>query len=265
MKMEIDNLISDLKPRKRPMDIDPFDSPRPTKRRLFDTMSSTPPRAIKLETSESDNFLSGPLIVSSDSENSELPHSVDLVLKRSKQVDPSQLTEARNSSHLSRAKQDTAELSSDSEDDGVRSNQASSLHASWPLKYVRSMADGFDKMETMSSGTLSARFYSSFGLPFPASKATWNMHSNIWNAATTRQRAKFIQSGFTPDGLWKNFVREVRARYPNGKVPGKRANLLGKGKKLGKPVKVKREEHSINKVKAEPDDSDIILIDSDNE
>jgi len=135
MKMEIDKLISEVKPRKRPMDTDPFNSPSPTKRRLLDTTSipMIPSRAIKLETSESSNHLSEPLIVSSDSESSEFPQPVKLILKRSKQVDLSQNSE---SSRLSRAKQDTVELSSEDEDDEVQANQASSLHASWPLKYV---------------------------------------------------------------------------------------------------------------------------------
>lgn len=260
MKSEIDKLVEMLKPRKRIADSDPSESPRPSKRRILDVVENnqSPRKAIKLE----------PIAVeiSSDSDLSpEFPSPAQLILK-SKTVRLAKMKRAAAHSSIRTKKivELPSESGSDSEDESIRATQASSLHASWPLKYVRPMAEGFAKMETMSTGTLPQRFRSSFGLSFPSSKATWSTHSNIWNAAASWQRREFIDAGYTEHGLWKTFARDVRERYPDGKVPGKRSNneRKGKGKGTGKTVRVKKENESI-KIKAEPSSEDIIVINID--
>lgn len=54
-------------------------------------------------------------------------------------------------------------------DDDVLGVRASSGHAAWPLKYVKSMAEGFRLMDTME-GELRSRFTAAFGMNFPGSK-----------------------------------------------------------------------------------------------
>lgn len=105
-------------------------------------------------------------------------------------------------------------------DDDVLGVRASSGHAAWPLKYVKSMAEGFRLMDTME-GELRSRFTAAFGMNFPGSKATFHTHANIWEAATEKQRDQYIKAGFTNQGLWKNFRHDVQNMY-GGKVPGKR-------------------------------------------
>jgi hypothetical protein len=267
MKSEIDKLVEMLKPRKRIADSDPFESPKPSKRRILDVVDNRSPRkAIKLE----------PVTVeiSSDSDSSpDFPSPTQLLIPEILKSETVRLSKmkcgSKSAAHSSiRSKKSRDKIielpsGSDSEDESIRAAQASSLHASWPLKYVRPMAEGFAKMETMGTGTLAERFRSSFGLSFPSSKATWSTHSNIWNAATSWQRREFIDAGYTEHGLWKTFARDVRERYPDGKVPGKRSKNERKGKRksTGKPVQMKKENESI-KIKTEPD-SDIIVIDSD--
>ena len=263
MKSEIDKLVEMLKPHKRIADSDPSESPRPSKRRILDVVENnqSPQKAIKLE----------PIAVeiSLDSDLSpEFPSPAQLILK-SKTVRLAKMKRAsKMAAHSSIQTKKIVELPSESgsdlEDESIRATQASSLHVSWPLKYVRPMAEGFAKMETMSTGTLPQRFRSSFGLSFPLSKATWSTHSNIWNTAASWQRREFIDAGYTEHGLWKTFAWGVRERYPDGKVPGKRSNneRKGKGKGTGKTVRVKKENELI-KIKAEPSSEDIIVINID--
>ncbi len=96
----------------------------------------------------------------------------------------------------------------------------SSKHATWPLRYVKPMADGFLKMIKMPAGTHAERFDSAFGLEWK--KVTWHTHSNIWEAASDELKARYIDAGYTRSGLWKNFVKEVRGTYDSGRIPGKR-------------------------------------------
>ncbi|KIJ92694.1 hypothetical protein K443DRAFT_13406 [Laccaria amethystina LaAM-08-1] len=113
----------------------------------------------------------------------------------------------------------TAESDSEVDEDvlGVR---ASSGHAAWPLKYVKSMAEGFRLMDTME-GELCSHFTTAFRMSFLGSKATFHTHANIWEAATEKQRNLYIKAGFTNEGLWKKFRHDVQNLH-GGKVPGKR-------------------------------------------
>jgi len=261
MKLEINKLLEMLKPRKRIADLDPFESPRPPKHRILDVVGDRSPikPAIKVESFD----------ISSDSDSSsEFPSPAQLIPEKGKTIRHSKAkgsskVAVRSLSWTKKSRDEAIELPSGSEDETIRATQASSLHASWPLKYVRPMAEGFAKMGTMGSGTLPERFRSSFGLMFPSSKATWSTHSNIWNAATAQQKQEFIEAGYTEDGLWKTFAQDVREKYPDGKVPGKRANTeqKGKGKSTVRVKKERLESESI-KVKCEPDSEDIIVIDS---
>ncbi|EDR08977.1 uncharacterized protein LACBIDRAFT_326626 [Laccaria bicolor S238N-H82] len=99
-----------------------------------------------------------------------------------------------------------------SEDEDVLAEKASSGHAAWPLKYVASMAEGFKQMSTMM-GPIHSRFESAFGSKYPGSKATWNTHSSIWEAATKDQKKRYIEAGFSKEGLWKSFRHEVEDAY----------------------------------------------------
>lgn len=76
-------------------------------------------------------------------------------------------------------------------------------------------------MSTMPTGTLPNRFASALGADLRWQKVTWNTHSNTWEAAPQELRDKYIQAGLSPNGLWRNFCRDVRALYPDGKIPGK--------------------------------------------
>jgi len=151
----------------------------------------------------------------------------------------------------------TAESDSDVDEDvlGVR---ASSGHAVWPLKYVRSMAKGFRLMDTME-GELRSCFTSAFRMNFPGSKATFHTHTNIWEAATEKQRNQYIKAGFTNEGLWKKFQHDVQNMY-GGKVPGKR------DRKGETHRKVSFKEGKMVQVKVEPQEfecqHDVIVIDN---
>jgi len=260
-------MLEMLKPRKRIADSDPFESPRPPKRCMLDIVeedqSPRKARAIKVESVE---------LISSDSDSSsEFPSPAEIfksktirLKHRSKASKSATHSSTQTKPEKPRIVELTVPSGSDSEDESTRATQASSLHALWPLKYVKPMAEGFARMETMGTGTLAERFRSSFGLSFPSSKATWSTHSNIWNAASLWQRQEFIDAGYTEHGLWKTFARDVRERFTDGKIPGKRSNneRKGKGRNTGKTMQVKKENTSI-KIKAEPDSEDIIVVDSD--
>jgi hypothetical protein len=97
--------------------------------------------------------------------------------------------------------------------------KASSGHAAWPLKFVKSMAEGFALMDTMDR-SVASRFTSCFGVAYPGSKATWNLHSNIWEVAPSDLKDRYIDAGYTNAGLWKDFKWEVEQLH-GGKVPGK--------------------------------------------
>lgn len=111
----------------------------------------------------------------------------------------------------------------DSQDDkGLLATMSNSNHASWPLRYVSPMSEGFEKMSTMN-GKLEDRFLAAFGLPFPA-KATYHLHKAVWDQAPQTLRRKYIRAKCTKGGLWKAFKVEVRALFPDGKIPGARAS-----------------------------------------
>ncbi|KAF8186275.1 hypothetical protein BJ912DRAFT_852357, partial [Pholiota molesta] len=107
---------------------------------------------------------------------------------------------------------------------------SSSGHGKWPLKYVQSMSEGFRKMSTMK-GTLHHRFGSSFNTAFPGSNATYHDNEDIWNNAPKHLKDKYIRAGFTDAGLWKDFRKEVKAGFPDGRAPRKRSKNGAHAKK----------------------------------
>ena len=149
----------------------------------------------------------------------------------------------------------TIDLTQTSGEDDVDEMMPSSGHATWPLKFVKSMSEGFLKMETMTGG-LEYRF----AVAFPSArtdkfpKASYNINSRVWEWAPEDLRNRYITAGYTNAGRWKDFAREVSDLY-DGKVPGKRS--AKDRKRTGDRVQVKKEK----KVKVEP--TEVIIIDDD--
>ncbi|KAG6835180.1 hypothetical protein H0H93_004239 [Arthromyces matolae] len=166
----------------------------------------------------------------------------------------------------------TTTLSED-EDEKNPVDAPSSKRAAWPLKYVKAMADGFARMDSMSSDsrTVEERFTIAFpGYDWP--KTTYYLHSKYWAASTHEERTRYIDAGYVNDGLWKKFTREVLKRYGGqAKLPnfgkGGRSYTQDASKEITpKPVElpeIKKEDSSTSKVKKETSDKfkEIIVID----
>ncbi|KAF8239931.1 hypothetical protein L208DRAFT_1234969 [Tricholoma matsutake] len=161
----------------------------------------------------------------------------------------------------------TIDLTQDAGND-VDEMMPSSSHAAWPLKFVKSMSEGFLKMETMT-GSLEYRF----AIAFPSAqtdkfpKASYNINSRIWEWAPEDLCNQYITAGYSNGGRWKDFAREVTEFY-DGKVPGKRS--AKDSKKTGGKVQVKTEKTEGVQVKKEKRvkfsvdlDSEVIIIDDD--
>lgn len=100
--------------------------------------------------------------------------------------------------------------------------EPASRHAHWPLKYVKAMASGFEKMASLKTGKLEDHFAVAFGDLAKFSKPTWNLHSRAWEAASEDLKEQYVEAGYSKNGLWKNFTKEVASSFPDGKIPGKR-------------------------------------------
>jgi len=104
----------------------------------------------------------------------------------------------------------------------------SSNHSPWPLMYVKSMAEGFSRMDTMT-GTLEHRFLVSFPSARSFSKVTWHANSRVWDAASEDLKQQFINAAYTSDGRWKSFKREVEQFHGGFRnIPGKRSRKNAK-------------------------------------
>ncbi|KAF8229192.1 hypothetical protein L208DRAFT_1021473, partial [Tricholoma matsutake] len=132
----------------------------------------------------------------------------------------------------------TIDLTQDAGND-VDEMMLSSGHAVWPLKFVKSMSEGFLKMETMT-GSLEYQF----AVAFPSAqtdkfpKASCNINSRVWEWAPEDLHNQDITAGYSNGGQWKDFAHEVTEFY-DGKVPGKRS--AKDSKKTGGKVQVKKE------------------------
>jgi hypothetical protein len=95
----------------------------------------------------------------------------------------------------------TIDLTQTSGEDDVDEMMPSSGHATWPLKFVKSMSEGFLKMETMTGG-LEYRF----AVAFPSArtdkfpKASYNINSRVWEWAPEDLRNRYITAGYTNAG-----------------------------------------------------------------
>ncbi|KAF9541949.1 hypothetical protein CPC08DRAFT_717040, partial [Agrocybe pediades] len=76
------------------------------------------------------------------------------------------------------------------------------------------------------------------------------------HAASPALKERYLSAGYTNDGLWKNFVREVRKSFPDGKIPNlitliaRHGKGKGKSRTLLEPMVLDDEGEII--VKAEP-------------
>jgi hypothetical protein len=150
----------------------------------------------------------------------------------------------------------TINLTQTSGGDDVDEMMPSSGHATWPpLKFVKSMLEGFLKMEMMTGGLeyqFAVAFPSAWTDKFP--KASYNVNSRVWEWAPKDLRNCYITAGYTTAGRWKDFAQEVSDIY-DGKVPSKRS--AKDRKKTGDRVQAKKEK----KVKVEL--TEVIVIDDD--
>ncbi|KAF9538563.1 hypothetical protein CPC08DRAFT_717549 [Agrocybe pediades] len=120
-------------------------------------------------------------------------------------------------------------------DDEELAGTSSSAHGRWPLKYYKAMASGFERIDTMT-GPVHARFTAVFGeidnIKFPSPRTYYKSYA-AWDSASPALKEQYLKAGYTDEGLWKHFVRDVRKCFPDGNIP----NLLaryGKGKGKGK-------------------------------
>jgi len=147
-------------------------------------------------------------------------------------------------------------------DEEILAAASSSGHAKWPFKYVRAMAEGFEKMATMQ-GNDSERFMAAFNQDrFP--RVTFYTCTAVWRVAPAEVKDRYISAGFTIEGLWKTFVNEIRACYPDGKIPvikekQRRRRVVSKFGTVSDSVLVKTEPESVA-VKEEPQDPGNIRI-----
>lgn len=288
MVEEMERLLLRMKPKnkKRPIDLNTIDMTpntrrvrarcdnpaRPASSTSLDPIPVTPSRSRRIEDAHSRNGSTAPQqtpIVShepaSSAENSgrmgsETPPPVVLAFSDlSGPCTPSRpLQEASNKPKLlSDAPRLTATVIDLVDDDDTNDminydTVAGSRHAQWPLMYVTSMAKGFNRMKTMDSGNLEDRFCVSFPSAGSFPKTSFNTHSKIWHAASEAQKHRYIKAGYTKEGLWKHFAREVTESY-GGKVPGKRTKGAMKDKVK---VEIKKEE-----IKKEICDAEVIIID----
>ena len=94
----------------------------------------------------------------------------------------------------------TIDLTQDAGND-VDEMMPSSSHAAWPLKFVKSMSEGFLKMEMMT-GSLEYRF----AIAFPSArtdkfpKASYNINSRIWEWAPEDLCNQYITAGYFNGG-----------------------------------------------------------------
>lgn len=242
MAFEIDKITQLFHSQKRPADSNSLPGGSPQKRRRILAEPNIPhskfPR--NLDATKSSGNIKAPaeIIELSDSDT---------------QTPIARKTETHRKIHAAKVTNlSDSESDQDSTDEETLALLPSSKHATWPLKYVRPMAEGFSKMSTMSTGTVPDRFTSAFGLEH-WKKVTWNTHSNIWDAASDELKDRYIDAGFTKSGLWKNFSKEVRDMYDGGRIPGKR-QMKGKGKKKS------RDHVAKGNVKRE---QDVIILTSD--
>lgn len=249
MELEVKKILDRGKSRKRPVDI-LLQTPRVDRRVRPDTVKGPPPKA-----KEEQNVID---LIDSDSDAPSA--AAAFCIKKELVTPPPKVKPARSGPVLMkrkyRANATQKPGETDSEDEDVLAEKASSGHAAWPLKYVASMAEGFQQMSTMT-GSIRSRFESAFGSKYPGSKATWNTHSSIWEAATKEQKRRYIDAGFSKEGLWKSFRHEVEDAH-GGKVPGKRER-----RGMVQPQAKRRKTSKPFQIKAEPRDEDIVVIDSD--
>ncbi|KAF4617416.1 hypothetical protein D9613_006197 [Agrocybe pediades] len=150
-------------------------------------------------------------------------------------------------------------IDSDEElDDEELAGASSSAHGKWPLKYYKGMASGFERIDTMN-GPVHARFAAVFGeienIKFPSTRTYYKSYA-AWYAASPALKERYLSAGYTNDGLWKNFVREVRKSFPDGKIPNlitliaRHGKGKGKSRTLLEPMVLDDEGEII--VKAEP-------------
>lgn len=215
MSFEIDKLLQLFHSQKRPAE--PFSLPggSPQKRRRILTKPDIPQVKNHAQYPAATPSITKPSLASTDQNIIELSSDPESIYA----TPPPRPKHTKK--NLTRIKP-KPKANSESEDEEIQVLQASSKHASWPLKYVKAMADGFSKMNTMSTGTLADHFSGAFESSH-WQKVTWNTHSNIWNAASDELKEKYVEAGFSNAGLWKNFSKDVRAMYADGKIPGKRS------------------------------------------
>ena len=85
--------------------------------------------------------------------------------------------------------------------DGVDEMMPSSGHVMWPLKFVKSMLEGFLKMETMTGGLeywFAVAFPSAWTDKFP--KASYNINLRVWEWAPEDLCNCYITVGYTNAG-----------------------------------------------------------------
>jgi hypothetical protein len=217
MKKEVDSLMKVLNPRKRlhtSKSIDELDFSMPTKR-----LKKTPPNLPSFKTEPSDHDITEVL---SDTDPSDISSSPTPFRPPAPRI--TKPTAAPKPLRLAVKKEDGTSSPA------AAAVASSSGHGKWPLKYVQSMSEGFRKMSTMK-GTLHHRFGSSFNTAFPGSNATYHDNEDIWNNAPKHLKDKYIRAGFTDAGLWKDFRKEVKAGFPDGRAPRKRSKNGAHAKK----------------------------------
>ncbi|KAF8223065.1 hypothetical protein L208DRAFT_1381611 [Tricholoma matsutake] len=103
----------------------------------------------------------------------------------------------------------TIDLTQTTGGDDVDKMMPSSGHAMWLLKFVKSMSEGFLKMEMMTGGL---EYW--FAVAFPSAwtdkflKALYNINSRVWEWAPEDLRNHYITAGYTNAGQWKDFAQE---------------------------------------------------------
>ncbi|KAA1478102.1 hypothetical protein DENSPDRAFT_854753 [Dentipellis sp. KUC8613] len=176
MSREQDSVLQALgqkRPRKRPASVSFTPPPRPTTRAQ---MSSPPSSSLPPS-----------------------PPSPSLLQRSSSMTSQSSLDQSTSQS--SPVESLTPEMIT-----GLRAEAASGM-ASWPLKYVCSMADGFSQM-LLLCGSQQQKFSKVFpGHIFKPT--TFKQNYRIWKQAPDSLKDRYVEAGLTDDGLWSRFHKEA--------------------------------------------------------